>query len=101
MEKIKLPELPEVVVKGVVSVKSSDLKVLVDAYNAAADTLVAQQNFIKDLDAKHEALVKAYSETAELVSLQQETIIRVSAEVKACREDITKIAKILEELYET
>lgn len=101
MEKIKLPELPEVVVKGVVSVKSSDLKILVDAYNDAAATLVAQQNFIKDLAAKHEALVKAYSETAELVRLQQETIIHVSAEVKACREDITKIAKILEELYET
>lgn len=101
MEKIKLPELPEVVVKGVVSVKSSDLKVLVDAYNAAAITLVAQQNIIKDLTAKHEELVKAYSETAELVRLQQETITRVSAEVRSCREDITKIAKILEELYET
>lgn len=101
MEKIELPELPEVVVKGVVSVKSSDLKVLVDAYNAAAATLVAQQNLIKDLTTKHEALVEAYSETAELVKLQQETIIRVSEEVKACREDITKIAKILEELYET
>lgn len=101
MEKIKLPELPEVVVKGVVSVKSSDLKVLVDAYNTAAATLVAQQTFIKDLTDRHEALVKAYGETAELVKVQQETIVRVSAEVKACREDITKIAKILEELYET
>ena len=101
MEKIKLPELPEVVVKGIVAVKSSDLRVLVDAYNAAAATLVAQQDFIKDLTTKYEALVKAYSETAELVTLQQKTIGHLSAEAKACREDITKIAKILEELYET
>lgn len=73
MDEIKLPELPEMVVKGIVAVSSSDLKVIVDAYNSLAKTVVAQQNFISNL----------------------------ANDVRSCREDISKIAKILEALYET
>lgn len=72
MDEIKLPELPEMVVEGIVAVSSSDLKVIVDAYNALSRTVVAQQNFISNL----------------------------AEDVKSCREDISKIAKILEALYE-
>ena len=68
-----LPELPEVLVKGIVSVKSSDLKTIVDAYNEMATIVVAQQNLITNL-------INAVTE---------------------CREDISKIAKILEDIYET
>lgn len=73
MDEIKLPELPEMVVKGIVAVSSSDLKVIVDAYNSLAKTVVAQQKFISNL----------------------------ANDVRSCREDISKIAKILEALYET
>ena len=73
MEKIILPELPEVLVKGIVSVKSSDLKAIVDAYNEMATIVVAQQNLITNL----------------------------TNAVTECREDISKIAKILEDIYET
>ena len=73
MEKIKLPELPEVLVKGIVSVKSSDLKTIVDAYNEMATIVVAQQDLITTL----------------------------TNAVTECREDISKIAKILEDIYET
>ena len=73
MEKIKLPELPEVLVKGIVSVKSSDLKTIVDAYNEMATIVVAQQDLITNL----------------------------TNAVTECREDISKIAKILEGIYET
>ena len=73
MEKIKLPELPEVLVKGIVSVKSSDLKIIVDAYNEMATIVVAQQDLITNL----------------------------TNAVTECREDISKIAKILEGIYET
>lgn len=73
MEKIILPELPEVLVKGIVSVKSSDLKTIVDAYNEMATIVVAQQNLITNL----------------------------TNAVAECREDISKIAKILEDIYET
>ena len=73
MEKIKLPELPEVLVKGIVSVKSSDLKTIVDAYNEMATIVVAQQDLITNL----------------------------TNAVTECREDISKIAKILEDIYET
>ena len=70
---IKLPELPESIVPGVVTVRSSDLKALVDAYNAIAKLATAQQN----------------------------SILKLEADITSCREDITKIAKILEALYET
>jgi hypothetical protein len=73
MEKIILPELPEVLVKGIVSVKSSDLKTIVDAYNEMATIVVAQQDLITNL----------------------------TNAVTECREDISKIAKILEGIYET
>lgn len=73
MDKIELPELPEIVVSGIVAVRSSELQILVDAYNTLASTLVAQQDYMRTL----------------------------SEEVRSCREDIYKIAKILEELYET
>ena len=72
MESIKLPELPEVLIKGIVTVRSEDLKTLVDAYNEAS-TIVVQQ---------HEAI---------------QNIILALTE---CREDISKIAKILEDIYE-
>lgn len=72
MDEIKLPELPELVVEGIVAVSSSDLKVIVDAYNALSRTVVAQQNFISNL----------------------------ADGIKSCREDISKIAKLLEALYE-
>lgn len=100
MEKIKLPELPEVVVKGVVAVKSSDLKVLVDAYNSAAAVLVAQQNLINELATRYEDLFKAHSAAAETLLEHQSVLQDHTAGLKSCREDITKIAKILEELYE-
>jgi hypothetical protein len=73
MDNIKLPELPETLVKGVVAIKSSDLKILVDAYNTLIGVVAAQQTTIQDL----------------------------TSALDTCREDITKIAKILEELYET
>ena len=72
MDQIKLPKLPEVVVKGIVAVQSSDLKILVDAYNSMASTVVQQQH----------------------------TIDTLAEGLKSCREDISKIAKILEALYE-
>lgn len=73
INKIELPELPEIVVSGVVAVRSSELQILVDAYNTLASALIAQQEYVRTL----------------------------SEEVRSCREDISKIAKILEELYET
>ena len=72
MDQIKLPKLPEVVVKGIVAVQSSDLKTLVDAYNIMASTVVQQQH----------------------------TIDTLTEGLKSCREDISKIAKILEAIYE-
>lgn len=72
MDEIRLPELPEMVVEGIVAVSSSDLKVIVDAHNALSRTVVAQQKLISNL----------------------------ADGIKSCREDITKIAKILEALYE-
>lgn len=73
INKIELPELPEIVVSGIVAVRSSELQILVDAYNTLASTLVAQQEYMRTL----------------------------SEGVRSCREDISKIAIILEELYET
>ena len=71
--KIEIPELPEIVVKGIVAVRSAELNRIVDAYNTLASTVVSQQNIIQTL----------------------------AKEVSSCRDDIYKIAKILEELYET
>lgn len=73
MESIKLPELPEVLIKGLVAVKSSDLKALVDAYN----------------------------EVSAIVVQQHETIQNIISAITECRDDISKIAKILEDIYET
>lgn len=73
MDTIKLPELPEIVVKGLVAVRSEDLKVIVDAFNTLAGIVTAQQAVLE----------------AQGTALDE------------CRGDIAKIAKILEDIYET
>ena len=73
MKPINLPPLPEVVVNGIVAVRSEDLKVIVDAFNSLAEVVTAQQAVIES-QATH---------------------------IADCRGDITKIAKILEDIYET
>lgn len=73
MKPINLPPLPEVVVNGIVAVRSEDLKIIVDAFNSLAEVVTAQQTVIES-QATH---------------------------ITDCRGDITKIAKILEDIYET
>ena len=100
MEKIKLPELPEAVVRGMVIVQSSDLKDIVNICNA----LVSAVNSHHDLIAKLIDDVQRLSIATEKLALIDEENISNIAEVRTiatdCRTDITKIAKILEELYE-
>lgn len=72
MESLKLPELPPLVVDGVVAVSTAELQQIVDTLNA----VIAHANRL------------------------QETVDAISTELKTCGDDISKIAEILEEMYD-
>lgn len=71
MKPITFPEMPKLAADGIIAVKSEDFKVIVDTLNGVIDFVQKQQTLINNL----------------------------SAELTVCREDISKIAKILEDMY--
>lgn len=107
MEKIKLPELPEAVVRGMVIVQSSDLKDIVKICNALVSAVNSHHDIISKLIDDTQALLISTEklaliaeENASTIASNSESIAEVRTTATDCRNDITKIAKILEELYE-
>jgi DNA repair ATPase RecN len=101
MDLIKLPELPQVIIKGIVTVKSEDLRTLVDAYNSAIKIITAQHTAIQAITDTLLNVSETQAELQTTVAAHDAAVQRNSAELKTCREDIGKVAKILEEIYET
>lgn len=73
MEPLKTPELPHIVTDSIVNIPSEQFRKFIHYVN----------------------------QMAECINIQSSTIVELNNRLKTCEENTAKIAKILEELYET